>query len=234
MIAVKNLSLNLGGKSILRNVTVNIPKGRIVVFIGSSGAGKTSLMNCIAQVYTHYTGDVFLNDKDVKQLSAKQRAQKMGFVFQHGYLFPHVSVLANCVQPQVLNGVAPVIAHENAIKKLEELTIARLAEVYPHQLSGGQQQRVAIARALCLTPMVLLLDEPSSALDPQNTKLLAALLCKLNSSGVTIGLCSHDVLLVKQLLDCVYLLEQGSVVEYCDIKNKTSHVGGQIEKFLSH
>jgi ABC-type sulfate/molybdate transport systems ATPase subunit len=123
MIIVKNVSLSLNGKSILSDIHVTIPKGRITVFLGSSGAGKTSLIKCVAQVYTQYAGDILLHDHDVKKLSALQRAQKMGFVFQHGYLFPHLNVLNNCAQPQVINGVAFDIACKNAIGKLEELHI---------------------------------------------------------------------------------------------------------------
>jgi polar amino acid transport system ATP-binding protein len=109
-----------------------------------------------------------------------------------------------------------------------------LALAYPCHLSGGQQQRVAIARALCLNPQALFLDEPSSALDPQNTKLLAALLGNLNSAGITIGLCSHDVLLVKELLDYVYFLEDGRVVEQADFKDNQQPIGKKIETFLAH
>lgn len=233
MITVKNLSLQLHGKPILNNLNVAIAKGRITIFIGSSGAGKTSLIKSIAHVYTHYTGDVFLCGQNVKQLSAQQRAQAMGFVFQHGYLFPHLTVLENCVQPQVINGIDHAVAHENALQQLEQLHIAQLAFAYPTHLSGGQQQRVAIARALCLQPKVLFLDEPSSALDPQNTKLLSILLKNLNESGVAIALCSHDVLLVKELLDYVYLLEHGAVIEEADFKTNVP-VGRQIATFLAH
>lgn len=233
MITVKNLSLELHSTSILNNVNVTIAEGRITIFIGSSGAGKTSLIKCIAQVYAHYTGDVLLHGQNVKQLSAQQRAQAMGFVFQHGYLFPHLTVLKNCMQPQMINGISADVAHETAVKKLEQLGIAQLALAYPSHLSGGQQQRVAIARSLCLQPQALFLDEPSSALDPHNTKLLAALLKNLNEAGVTIGLCSHDVLLVKDLLDRIYLLEQGTVVEESDFHAQLP-IGKQITAFLAH
>lgn len=233
MITVKNLSLQLQGKPILNNVNVAITKGRITIFIGASGAGKTSLIKSVAQVYKHYVGDILLYGQDAKQLSAQQRAQAMGVVFQHGYLFPHLTVLNNCVQPQVINGIAADVAHEHAFKQLEQLHIAHLASAYPGHLSGGQQQRVAIARALCLQPAVLLLDEPSSALDPHNTKLLATLLKNLNEAGVTIALCSHDVLLVKELLDRVYLLENGAVVEEADFHAQLP-IGKQITAFLAH
>ena len=148
MIIVKNVLLSLNGKSILSDIHVKIPKGRITIFLGSSGAGKTSLIKCIAQVYTRYEGDILLYDRDVKELSALQRAQKMGFVFQHGYLFPHLNVLNNCVQPQVINGISSDIACKNAMGKLEGLHIEQLALAYPHHLSGGQQQRVAISSAV--------------------------------------------------------------------------------------
>lgn len=234
MITVKNLSLQLQGKSVLHDISMVFPKKRIVTLIGSSGAGKTSLLSCIAQLYTHYTGSVFLHDQNVMQLSAQQRAQAIGFVFQQCHLFARFTVLQNCVQPQVINGVAPAVAHNQAMQKLEQLQVACFAHAYPHQLSGGQQQRVAIARALCLNPEILLLDEPSSALDPQNTKLLATLLRDLNAAGMTIGLCSHDVLLIKNVLDYVYLLDHGKIVEQGDFKNNQSQDCEKINAFLAH
>lgn len=234
MITINKLSLQLQGVQILKEVNAILPKGRIVAFIGASGAGKTSLLNCIAQVYTQYTGSVFLHDQDVRQLSAKQRAQAIGFVFQQCHLFPHLNVLDNCMQPQVVNGVVLVVAHAHALEKLEMLHVVDLACLYPYQLSGGQQQRVAIARALCLRPQILLLDEPSAALDPQNTKILALLLCGLNATGVAIGLCSHDVFLIKSMLDNVYYLDKGMIVEQCDFKRGQPLSGGYIETFLTH
>jgi ABC-type polar amino acid transport system ATPase subunit len=108
------------------------------------------------------------------------------------------------------------LTHEQAEQKanywLDALGLSAQKDAYPSQLSGGQQQRVAIARALVLEPKVLLFDEPSSSLDPHGTKLLAALLKDLNKKGITIGLSSHDVSFVKELLDRVYLLDDGMVI----------------------
>lgn len=213
MITTKNLTLQLKHKTVLNNVSITLPQGAITAFIGQSGAGKTSLLKCLANLY-RYHGDVLYQGNPLKKLTVQQRVHAVGFVFQQFHLFNHMSVLHNCVQPQVVALKIPwQRAEKKALAVLDSLGLLAHAQAYPHQLSGGQQQRVAIARALVLEPKVLLFDEPSSALDPQATKQLAQLLKDLNKKGVTVGLCSHDVAFIKDLSDCVYLVDGGKVVD---------------------
>lgn len=233
MIKTENVTLQLQKKVVLHEVTIAMVTGHITAFIGASGAGKTSLLKCLAGVSGPYTGTITYAGQELHQLTAQQRAHTVGLVFQQCNLFSHMDVVHNCVHPQIIGGGTVEAAHHKALVMLEKFGVAALAHAYPHQLSGGQQQRVAIARALCLEPQVLLLDEPSAALDPQNTQALAGILRQLQAAGVTIGLCSHDVAFIKQVLDHVYYLEHGQVVEQAVYSN-AQPLQGKIGAFLAH
>lgn len=217
----------------LRNISFELQKGRITTFMGPSGAGKTTLLRCIANLQSEYEGKITYCDQDVQSLTAVKRASCIGFVLQQLYLFPHQTVLQNCMNPliKILRRTTDE-AHQQAINVLQSLEIDCLQNSYPSQLSGGQQQRVAIARALVLQPEVLLLDEPTSALDPDSKQCLEALLRKLNQSGITIGLSSHDMPFVRRILDRVYFMENGAIVEEYDHRNELLHTKQNIQRFL--
>lgn len=207
-----NISLVLDQKTILNNVTFQMPKGTITAFIGPSGAGKTSLIKCIANLYDHYTGTLLYDGIPVKNLLSKERAQAIGFIFQQFNLFDHFTVLENCSYALVkLHDIPPSKAQETVLEILHMLNMAAYKDCYPAKLSGGQQQRVAIARALCLQPRILLLDEPTSALDPQATRAVAQLLKKLCKDSITIGISSHDMDLVHAVADIIYCIEDGQI-----------------------
>ena len=210
MVKGTNITLEIDKKKILNNVSFEIPKGKITAFIGPSGAGKTSLLKCVANLYSHYTGTLLFQGVPIRELSDKERAHSIGFIFQQFNLFPHMTVLQNCCKPlQLLYKLSSHDAEAKALRVLESLGMGMFKDAYPAKLSGGQQQRVAIARALCLEPQLLLFDEPSSALDPQSTKMLATLMVELCKNGVTIALSSHDMNLVSDIADNVYYLEDG-------------------------
>lgn len=196
-------------QSVFKNISFSIPKEQITVFVGGSGAGKTTLFSCIAQLITQYIGTIFYNNIDIKKVVVKQPGV-IGYVFQEYNLFPHLTVLQNCTQPMRVNfKIAQPDAEKRARKILQQLGIETLCDRYPSQLSGGQQQRVAIARALCLEPEVLLLDEPTSALDQDNRNSLVTLLQGLAKDGMAIGVISHDTDFTQQLTDRVNYLESG-------------------------
>lgn len=193
-------------------MTCEIPKGKVTAFIGPSGAGKTSLIKCIANLYSHYSGSLMHNGKSVSQLSRRERAHAIGFVFQQLNLFPHLTALENCIYPlTMLNTLTKSQAKEIAMDVLHSLAMDSYKDRYPAKLSGGQQQRVAIARALCLKPQLLLFDEPTSALDPQSTERMMQLLKKLSSQGTTIGISSHDMNLVNDVADQIYQIKDGLI-----------------------
>ncbi len=207
----------------LSNVSFTIPLGRITAFIGKSGSGKTSLFKCITHLNTPYTGTISYKNSDLAQQLPKQRASMVGFVSQQFDLFPHLSVSQNCIQPlQVVRGITKKEATNIALKVLSQLEMDALKDVYPAQLSGGQQQRVAIARVLCFDPDVLLFDEPTSALDPQNTNTIARIMKDLALQGKAIGITSHDVSFVKEMLDRIYLMQDGTIVDCFDNKIDSS------------
>lgn len=233
MLSVNNLSLRYTatGQQILNNISLKFPKSRITTLVGKSGAGKTSLLRCIGGIQPNYQGLIAIEGQSIEQFSRKQRAMQIGFVFQQFNLFPHLTVLQNCMQPLILTKQLP---HDEALAIahhwLKKADMASFADVYPQQLSGGQQQRVAIARALCLTPRILLLDEPTSALDPTNSRLLCALLKKLAAQGLAIAVSSHDMDFVRTVFDHVYLIDNGSVIDHHDLDlgndlNKNSPIG---------
>lgn len=217
MVKGTDMGLVLDQKTILNNVTFEIPKGKLTAFIGPSGAGKTSLIKCIANLYAHYSGTLLCNGISVKNLPNRERAHLIGFIFQQFNLFGHLTVLENCSYPLAkLYELSPQKAQETVLEVLYSLGMEEFKDSYPAKLSGGQQQRVAIARALCLKPQVLLFDEPSSALDPQNTKMLTNLMRDLCKKGVTIALSTHDMSLVADVADYIYYLEDGCIKQTAD------------------
>ncbi len=223
MITGKNIRLQYKNQPepTLKNIDFHIPKGRITALIGKSGAGKTSLLKCIGSLIRFYTGNILCNNLDIKKLTPKNRANLIGFVFQQFNLFPHMTAMENCMQPlKVVYGLSKKEAHARALKKLQLVDMEQHAHKLPHELSGGQQQRVAIARALCLKPQVLLLDEPTSALDPENTlQLLSVLKHLVEVTNITIVLASHDMRFVRHILDNIYLLDHGSIIEAYDAQS---------------
>ena len=237
MLAINNLSLAVTtgnySKTILNNVSCSIPTGRITTFVGKSGAGKTSLLRCIAGLVTNYSGEILLNNQNLAKIELKERAALVGFVAQNYNLFPHMTVLANCMQPlMVTQGMAAAAAESKARALLKTFGLADLAEQYPSQISGGQKQRVAITRALLLGPQVLLLDEPTSALDPENSALLAELLKQLVADGITVVISSQDMSFVRMIMDCVYLMQDGQLVD-CFDRSTDCALGNELEKFIS-
>ena len=212
MLIIKNLYLKKGSlsKQILQGISICFPQGEISLLIGKSGAGKSSLMRCIAQLETTYEGQVLFNGQSLQGLTSFRRAQILNYIPQGYALFPHLTALDNCRQPlQVVARLSAIEATQKAIAVMESLGMAEYGSAYPSELSGGQQQRIAIARALALNPEVLLLDEPTSALDPDNSDRLAKILKELALNGKTIVLSTQDMLFVEQLQGTCYCIENG-------------------------
>jgi len=196
-----------------------LQRGHVTSFIGPSGAGKTTLLKAIAGLLRPSEGIITINGNNITQLKASERAHAMGYVFQQFNLFPHLSVLENCVDPLLVYGISKEQAYERAHHMLRQLDMEAHIHKYPSELSGGQQQRTAIARALCLEPQVLLLDEPTASLDPANIHILVKIIHALKEQGLTIALSSQDTLFIGLIIDHVYYLEQGTILEHCDNAN---------------
>lgn len=203
MVVVKNLVVKLNQQEILKSVSCELLKGRITTFVGRSGAGKTTLLKAITGLAPIISGEII-------------KFGRVGYVFQDFNLFPHFTVLQNCIDPLIVHGVNPIDAQVRAQDILNQLEMSAFLGQYPAQLSGGQKQRVAIARALCLQPQILLLDEPTASLDPVNTDILVNILKKLAAQGLTVGLSSQDMSFVCKIFDQVYFMQSGEILESCD------------------
>lgn len=239
MISGKNISWQYLKKKnatrILKDVSFEIKSGRITTFLGQSGAGKTTLLKCIANLHAHYEGIITCHEQDLRSLSPVERASTIGFVLQQFHLFSHLTVIQNCTYALVSAlGLNKKEAEARTVEILTALNMQQFLHAFPSQLSGGQQQRVAIARALVLRPKVLLLDEPTSSLDPESKNNLAALLLELNAGGMTIALSSHDMPFIRTILDYVYFLEKGELVEEWDQQKVPVATTKRINQFLKY
>lgn len=232
MLRIKNINLTKKQTNILNNLSLECSPGSIIALIGKSGAGKTSLLKCIGQLDQTYCGTIEFNNQNLKNYTQKEKAELIGFVFQQYNLFPHMTILENCSNPlRIVKKYDIKKANEIAYSMLEKFGLKNLADSYPINLSGGQQQRAAIARTLCFNPKIICLDEPSSALDPENTALLISILKDLAKAGTTILLSSQDMPFVKAIADKIVLLENGSLIDECDMQEKLQ-TGSKISKFM--
>lgn len=230
MLKVNKLSLLKQGAKILKEIGIELPKGRITLLLGKSGSGKTTLLRCLAQLETGYKGEILLNEEDIRQIGRKQRCQTFGFVPQSYPLFPHMSALENCFHPLALK-----IGHKQARlegeKMLQFLGMERYLNSYPHQLSGGQQQRVALGRSLILGPSWLFLDEPTASLDPENRELFIELIERLKREGHGVVISTQDMPFAAKVVDRAYFLEEGAVVEGYD-RLEGNSVPKKLSEFL--
>ena len=235
MVTAKNIIVEIDGKNILKSINFKIAKGRITSFIGKSGSGKTTLLKCVCNLINDYSGSLTLNKKDIRSFATSERVKHIGFVTQHFDLFPNMTVLQNCMYPQIK--VLKKSTEQSLAKTMEllkSLDIKDLKNKYPSNISGGQKQRVAIARALCLEPELLLFDEPTSALDPESTNSFKNLLKELINNGVTVALCSHDMPFIRSVLDVVYFMENGEIKEVYDKEKDLLESKKELSSFLRY
>ena len=200
----------------LRNINLTVRRGEKVVVCGPSGSGKSTMIRCINRLEEHSGGRITvlgteLND-DVANIDEIRR--EVGMVFQHFNLFPHMTVLENCVlAPMLVRKTTREDAEATARRYLEKVRIPEQALKFPGQLSGGQQQRVAIARALCMQPQILLFDEPTSALDPEMIAEVLDVMITLASEGITMICVTHEMGFARRVADRVIFMDGGEIVE---------------------
>lgn len=194
----------------LKQINLSVQEGEIVVICGPSGSGKSTLIRCINGLEAYDSGQVkVLNNSDLKQ----QKGQ-IGMVFQHFYLFPHLSVIDNLMlAPMRTLKLSKQEAKERAIHFLKRVKIGDQADKYPVQLSGGQQQRVAIARSLCMMPRIMLFDEPTSALDPEMINEVLDVMVELAQEGMTMVCVTHEMGFAKKVADKVVFMDAGEIIE---------------------
>ena len=216
MIEIKHIDKFYGQMQVLKDCTTNVAKGEVVVVCGPSGSGKSTLIKCVNALEPFQAGDVVLDGTSLsnpKTNLPKLRA-RVGMVFQHFELFPHLRVIDNlCLAQEKVLGRSHDDAKTRGMKLLDRVGLSAHAEKYPGQLSGGQQQRVAIARALAMDPIVMLFDEPTSALDPEMVNEVLAVMIELAREGMTMMVVTHEMGFARKVADRVIFMDRGEIVE---------------------
>jgi len=212
VIDVKGLKKNYGGLQVLKGVDLTIDKGDCVVLVGPSGCGKSTFLRCLNRLEEPDGGEVIFNGKAVTDHDIDHVRQKMGMVFQHFNLFPHLTVKKNItLAPVKLGLMKQAEADAKAMELLERIGLADKADTYPNMLSGGQKQRIAIVRALAMNPDVLLFDEPTSALDPEMVGEVLELMKELARSGMTMVCVTHEMGFAREVASRVIFIDEGVV-----------------------
>ncbi len=198
----------------LKDIDLTIHKGERLVICGPSGSGKSTLIRCINGLEHYDSGEITVTGKTLEPRSLKAIRGKVGMVFQHFNLFPHMTVLDNLtLAPRRALGMSKAEAEALARQYLERVHIAHQADKFPGQLSGGQQQRVAIARSLCMKPDILLFDEPTSALDPEMIHEVLDVMKELADEGITMVCVTHEMGFARKVADRVVFMDDGEIVE---------------------
>jgi polar amino acid transport system ATP-binding protein len=213
-LAGRDIHQTLGGTKVLRGVDIEAPAGSTLAVIGPSGSGKSTLLRSLNRLYEPDSGDILLDGRSVLSDNPDQLRQRIGMVFQHYNLFPHLSILKNvALAPCKLRGLATEAARELAVTQLDRVGLKHKADARPGMLSGGQQQRVAIARALAMAPQVMFFDEATAALDPEMVKGALALIADLGADGMTMLVVTHEMGFARSASDTVVFMDHGKVVE---------------------
>jgi polar amino acid transport system ATP-binding protein len=216
MIAMQGVEKWYGQFQALSDINLEVRVGEKIVLCGPSGSGKSTLIRCINHLETYQKGRILVDgihlDDNAKTIDAVRR--EVGMVFQQFNLFPHLTVLQNCMlAPMRARRLPKAEAEATARRLLARVKILEQADKYPAQLSGGQQQRVAIARALCMGPKAMLFDEPTSALDPEMVKEVLDTMISLAEEGMTMICVTHEMGFARQVADRVIFMASGSIVE---------------------
>ncbi|MDY5871200.1 MAG: amino acid ABC transporter ATP-binding protein [Lachnospiraceae bacterium] len=216
MVHVENLKKNFGKLEVLKNISIDIMEGEVVVLIGPSGSGKSTFLRCLNQLETATEGKIVVDGNEVtdKHTDINKVRENIGMVFQHFNLFNNKNVLQNItLAPVELKLMSKEEANEKGMQLLKRVGLETKADAYPSQLSGGQKQRVAIARALAMNPDVMLFDEPTSALDPEMVGEVLAAMKELVADGMTMVVVTHEIGFAREVADRVVFMDGGYIVE---------------------
>lgn len=244
MIEMKNVSKWYGKFNVLKDCSTNIDKGEVVVVCGPSGSGKSTLIKTINALEPFQQGEIWVDDVPVHspKTNLPKLRSRVGMVFQHFELFPHLSVMENLTVAQIkVLHRSKADAIERGLKYLERVGLIEHKNKYPGQLSGGQQQRVAIARALTMDPIVMLFDEPTSALDPEMVGEVLDVMIGLAQEGMTMICVTHEMGFARKVSNRVIFMDEGTILEDCtseeffaDPKARTPRAQDFLSKILSH
>ena len=215
-VIIKNLNKYFGKLHILHAINLKVKSGEVVCLIGPSGSGKSTLLRCINKLNDFTDGDVIIDGISIndKKIDLNKMREKIGMVFQHFNLFPHLTVLENItLAPVMLKIMSKETAKEKAKELLKKVGLENKINSYPSQLSGGQKQRVAIARSLAMNPEMILFDEPTSALDPEMIGEVLEVMKKLAEDGMTMIIVTHEMRFAKEVSDRIIFMDNGRILE---------------------
>ena len=213
---LRDVVKSFGSTTVLDGINLAVADGEVITLIGASGSGKSTLLRCVNLLEPVDDGAVLFDGVDIAEpgLDADPIRRRIGMVFQSFNLFPHMTVTDNvAIGPRKVLGVPKATARANGLDMLTRLGLAARADAYPDQLSGGQQQRVAIARSLAMNPEVMLLDEITSALDPELVGEVLDVVRGLKRDGMTMLIATHEMAFAKEISDRVCFLHQGRILE---------------------
>lgn len=216
MIDVKNLHKYFGSLEVLKGIDCHIDKGECVCVIGPSGSGKSTFLRCLNLLETPTKGDIVIDDMHLteKDFDVDAMRKRVGMVFQHFNLFPHLTILENVTLAPIRHKMmTEEQAKEKAMELLNRVGVDDKADNYPAQLSGGQKQRVAIARSLALSPEVMLFDEPTSALDPEMVGEVLEVMKQLAQEGMTMVVVTHEMGFAREVANRVFFMDGGGILE---------------------
>ena len=216
MIKVNNLHKSFNDNEVLKGVNEHIDDGEVVVVIGPSGSGKSTFLRCLNLLETPDDGEIWVNEQQINapNVNVNKVRQKMGMVFQHFNLFPHLTVMENItLAPVKLKKMTKLEAIEKGKELLKIVGLEEKADSYPAQLSGGQKQRIAIARSLAMEPEIMLFDEPRSALDPEMVGEVLDVMKSLAKSGMTMVVVTHEMGFAKEVGTRILFMTDGGVLE---------------------
>jgi len=217
IISIRGLNKYFGSFHALKDINLDVQAGSRIVLCGPSGSGKSTLIRCINRLEVAGSGSIHIQGTDIVACDPTQRQKtlrEVGMVFQHFNLFPHMTVVQNCVlAPMSVHKINQKQATDRAMALLQRVGLEDHAHKYPSQLSGGQSQRVAIARALAMQPKIMLFDEPTSALDPEMVGEVLDVLIKLAESGMTMLVVTHEMGFAREVCERILFLEAGEIIE---------------------
>lgn len=216
MIKIEQLSKAFGKLAVLHDISAEINKGDVIAIIGPSGSGKSTLLRCLNLLEVPTQGAVYINGQNItsKKVDIMKVRQKIGMVFQHFHLFPHMTVLQNLTYaPMKVKNMPKEQAEKIGLELLTRVGLSDKADAYPSRLSGGQKQRVAIARSLAMEPEIMLFDEPTSALDPEMVKEVLEVMKGLAHTGITMAIVTHEMGFAREVADQIWFLDGGRLIE---------------------
>ena len=244
MISIKNVNKWYGDFQVLTDCTTNVKKGEVVVVCGPSGSGKSTLIKCVNALEPFQKGDIVVDGTSIadKKTNLPKLRSRVGMVFQHFELFPHLTITENLTIAQIkVLGRSKEEAKQKGMALLDRVGLKEHAHKHPGQLSGGQQQRVAIARALAMDPIVMLFDEPTSALDPEMVNEVLDVMVQLAHEGMTMMCVTHEMGFARKVADRVIFMDAGQIVEDCpkeeffgDVSARSERAQQFLAKILQH